>query len=232
MHIYFGDCFNTKVDGNEWFDFSKQKNQELLYRICPILLLSSISLYKNDGFDYSNEFWEKFTNWLQQHSNDNCKKYNSFLKNEKYKEYKNFVRLNYSKNEKQNKQKENNIKAKTTIKQNTNNLCKYETIDKSGRRILNWKLFFDDHKELVGKKVYCNFDKDKKYLAKIVKFKDGMYGVIFNNEEMSFSGYTLYLYKKIKDPNTKYSFQGTNYVCFIDSGKSLLETYNELKKQS
>ena len=34
-----------------------------------------------------------------------------------------------------------------------NNACKYETQCKNGK-IINWNLFFDDYKELVGKKVY------------------------------------------------------------------------------
>lgn len=228
LHIYFGDFFDTNVDGNEWFDFSKKSNQEFIYRISPFLLTSSIDVYKDTFFDYSNEFWEKFDNWLKEHSNDNCKKYNSFLKNKNYTDYREFV-LSKSTSEKNNKKIEKPELTKQLIPQNK--ICKYETYCKNGR-IINWNLFFDDHKELVGKKVcFKNGKKDKmveKYFAKLIKLKTGDYGVFFKNEEMSFTEYCTQLYL-VSHPNFNHSVQGTAYAYFVDTGKSIRETYEELK---
>lgn len=108
-----------------------------------------------------------------------------------------------------------------------NKVCKYE-ID--GRT--DWKSFFDNHKELVGKKVcFKNGKKDKmveKYFAKLIKLKTGDYGVFFKNEEMSFSEYCRQLYL-VSHPNFNYSVQGTAYTYFVETDKNLLDTYNELK---
>ena len=112
-----------------------------------------------------------------------------------------------------------------------NKICKYETYCKNGR-IINWNLFFDDHKELVGKKVcFKNGKKDKmveKYFAKLIKLKTGDYGVFFKNEEMSFTEYCTQLYL-VSHPNFNHSVQGTAYAYFVDTGKSIRETYEELK---
>lgn len=227
LHIYFGDFFDTNVDGNEWFDFSKKSNQ--IYRIFPFLLTSSIEVYKDTSFDYSNEFWENFDNWLKKHSNDNCKKYNSFLKNKNYTDYREFVLSNSGSEKNNKKQKEKPEPKKQPTSQSK--VCKYETSCKNGR-IINWNLFFEEHKELVGKKVcFKNGKKDKmveKYFAKLIKLKTGDYGVFFKGEEMSFTKYSTQLYLA-SHPDFNHSVQGTYHTYFVETGKNLLDTYNELK---
>ena len=91
LHIYFGDFFDTSVGGREWFEFSKKSDKEFIYRICPFLLSSAINVCKDASLVYSDEFWKNFDNWLKERSNDDCKKYKSFLKNKDYTDYKKFV---------------------------------------------------------------------------------------------------------------------------------------------
>ena len=135
-----------------------------------------------------------------------------------------------------NKQKKDEMNTnKKTVKQpqqNNNQFCKYETYDKSGRLCPNWNLFFEDHRELVGKKVcFKNGKNDKmveKYFAKLIKLKAGYYGVFFEGEEMSFSKYSTQLYLA-SHPDFNHSVQGTYHIYFVETGKNLLDTYNELK---
>ena len=112
-----------------------------------------------------------------------------------------------------------------------NRVCKYETLHKNTSGI-NWNLFFEDHKELVGKKVcFKNGKKDKmveKYFAKLIKLKNGDYGVFFEGEEMSFTKYSTQLYLA-SHPDFNHSVQGTYHTYFVETGKNLLDTYNELK---
>ena len=219
LHIYFGDFFDTNVDGNEWFDFSKKSNQEFIYRISPFLLTSSIDVYKDTFFDYSNEFWEKFDNWLKEHSNDNCKKYNSFLKNKNYTDYREFV-LSKSTSEKNNKKIEKPEPKKQPTPQNR--VCKYETPCKNGK-IINWNLFFEDHKELVGKSVYP-FKKINE-IGKIIKLKSpkrgANFGILYKNREMSFNEFT--------NENGGENCSSYEYVCFSENNKTIKQTYEELK---
>ena len=134
------------------------------------------------------------------------------------------------------RQKEDKMNAdKETVKkpqQNNNQFCKYETYDKSGRLCLNWNLFFEDHRELVGKKVcFKNGKNDKmveKYFAKLIKLKTGDYGVFFKGGEMSFTKYSTQLYLAFH-PDFNHSVQGTYHTYFVETGKNLLDTYEELK---
>lgn len=224
LHIYFGDFFDTNVDGNEWFDFSKKSNQEFIYRISPFLLTSSIDVYKDTFFDYSNEFWEKFDNWLKEHSNDNCKKYNSFLKNKNYTDYREFV-LSNSGSEKVNKQKK--AKPKPT-KQPTsqNKICKYEQEGRNGFGgvKINWNLFFEDNKELVEKNVYP-FKKVNE-IGKIIKLKSpkrgANFGILYKNREMSFNDF-------INENGSENRYNAYAHIYFLDTNKTIKETYEELK---
>ena len=216
LHIYFGDFFDTSVDGDEWFDFSKKSNQEFIYRISPFLLASSIDVYKDTSFDYSDEFWEKFDNWLKEHSNDDCREYKSFLKNKNYTDYRKFV---LSKSTKQ-----------TT---NQNKVCKYETkFDSIGRPDIDWNLFFKDHKKLVGKEVYPSSQPNN--VAKLAKLETPIkggnkihnYGILYKNEKMSFGDFTA---KTIKPGLNPY-----DYILFCDNDKTIKDktikqVYNELK---
>ena len=229
LHFYLGDFFDTNVGGKEWFDLSKKSSQECLYKIFPMLLSFAIDVYKGTSFDYSNEFWEKFDNWLKEHSNDNCKKYNSFLKNKNYTDYREFVLSNSGSEKNNNKHKEKPEPRKQPTSQNK--ICKYERLCKNGK-IIDWNWFFEDHKELVGKKVcFKNGKNDKmveKYFAKLIKLKTGDYGVFFQGEEMSFTKYSTQLYLA-SHPNFNHSVQGTYHTYFVETGKNLLDTYNELK---
>ena len=68
----------------------------------------------------------------------------------------------------------------------------------------------------------------KKYFAKLIKLKNGDYGVFFKKKEMSFTEYCTQLYL-VSHPNFHHSVQGTAYTYFVETDKSLLDTYNELK---
>lgn len=217
LHIYFGDFFDTNVDGNEWFDFSKKSNQEFIYRISPFLLTSSIDVYKDTFFDYSNEFWEKFDNWLKEHSNDNCKKYNSFLKNKNYTDYREFV-LSKSTSEKSNKkQKEKpELKNQSTLQ---NKVCKYET-QHNRQKTINWNLFFEDHSgQLLWKNIYV--DKNKSNIGVIAPFSNGKFGVFFKNKHMSFMDFCKF--------NGHTNCCAYERIYFSDTNKTIKQTYEELK---
>ena len=221
LHIYFGDFFDTNVDGNEWFDFSKKSNQEFIYRISPFLLTSSIDVYKDTFFDYSNEFWEKFDNWLKEHSNDNCKKYNSFLKNKNYTDYREFV-LSNSGSEKINKQqKEKPEPTKQPTLQHK--VCKYET-QYEKTRVINWNLFFEDNPQLVGKNIYP-FRKENE-IGKIIKLKSpkrgANFGILYKNREMSFNEF-------INENGGENRYNAHEHIYFLDTNKTIKQTYEELK---
>ena len=226
LHIYFGDFFDTNVDGNEWFDFSKKTNQEFIYRISPFLLTSSIDVYKDTFFDYSNEFWEKFDNWLKEHSNDNCKKYNSFLKNKNYTDYREFVLSNSGSDRKKPKQNAVKKDKTTTIQQpqqGNDKPCKYETPCKNGI-IIDWNLFFEDNQQLVGKSVYP-FRKVNE-IGKIIKLKSpkrgANFGILYKNREMSFNEF-------INENRGKNRYNAYINIYFQDTNKTIKQTYNELK---
>lgn len=220
LHIYFGDFFDTNVDGNEWFDFSKKSNQEFIYRISPFLLTSSIDVYKDTFFDYSNEFWEKFDNWLKEHSNDNCKKYNSFLKNKNYTDYREFV-LSNSGSEKINKQKKEKPEPKNQPTPQ-NRVCKYETRWQNGW--IDWNLFFEDNQQLVGKSVYP-FRKVNE-IGKIIKLKSpkrgANFGILYKNREMSFNEF-------INENGGENRYNAYTVIYFLDTNKTIKQTYEELK---
>ena len=215
LHIYFGDFFDTNVDGNEWFDFSKKRNQEFIYRISPFLLTSSIDVYKDTFFDYSNEFWEKFDNWLKEHSNDNCKKYNSFLKNKNYTDYREFV-LSNSGSEKNNKKKEKTELTKQPIPQNK--VCKYIKYDKNGCTYVDWYRFVKDY--LANKKAYVKGNPQE---TGIIVVDEKGYKIEYNNEKYSFENFI----RLVK--NTKCRYNSVEYICIADTGKMIKETYEELK---
>ena len=215
LHIYFGDFFDTNVDGNEWFDFSKKTNQEFIYRISPFLLASSIDVYKDTFFDYSNNFWEKFDNWLKEHSNDNCKKYNSFLKNKNYTDYREFV-LSKSGSDKNNKkQKEKLEPTKQPIPQNK--VCKYEVQHKR-QKTIDWNLFFNDNNQLIGK--MCFVDKNNN-IGKITKLSNEKYGILFKNKQMSFMDFCRL--------NGFTNCCAYDHIYFQDTNQTIKQTYEELK---
>ena len=221
LHQYLSDFFDTDVDGKEWFDLSKKSGQKYLYKICPLLFLSAIDVYKGTSFDYSNEFWEKFDNWLKEHSNDDCKEHNSFLKNKDYTDYKKFVLK--STNEKNNKSRGKPKQIKQPKPQGK--VCKYETkFDSIGRPDIDWDLFFEDHKKkLVGKKVYPS--KQPNNVAKLVKLKTPIkkhnYGILYENKEMSFGEFATKTIKPGLNP--------FDSILFCESNKTIKQTYNELK---
>jgi len=215
LHIYFGDFFDTNVDGNEWFDFSKKSNQEFIYRISPLLLTSSIELYKDSSFDYSNEFWEKFDNWLKQHSDDNCKKYNSFLKNKNYLDYREFV-LKKIKNSNEEFHKQQNKKLKQKDK---NKICeKYEKKTNRGRTI-NWNLFFEHNKQLLGKNVYTKKNKDN--VGAIIQLSDAKFGILFKNKQISFNDFCK--------QNGLLNCCAYDNIHFSETNKTIKQIYEELK---
>ena len=221
LHIYFGDFFDTNVDGNEWFDFSKKSNQEFIYRISPFLLTSSIDVYKDTFFDYSNEFWEKFDNWLKEHSNDNCKKYNSFLKNKNYTDYREFV-LSNSGSEKSNKKQKEKLEPKNQSTPQSK-VCKYETF-RTKYILVDWNWFFEDNPQLVGKSVYP-FKKINE-IAKLVKLKIPIrkqdFGVLYKGKEMTFNNF-------INENGGENRYNAYRHIYFQDTNKNINDTYNELK---
>ena len=200
----------------------KKRGQELLYRIFPMLLSSAIDVYKDTFFDYSNEFWEKFDNWLKEHSNDNCKKYNSFLKNKNYTDYRKLV-LSNSGSEKINKQKKEKPEL-TNQPTPQNKVCKYETYDKSGRLCPNWNMFFEDNPQLVGKSVYP-FRKVNE-IGKVIKLKSpkrgANFGILYKNKEISFNEF-------INENGGEKRYNAYNHIYFLDTNKTIKQTYEELK---
>ena len=221
LHFYLGDFFDTNVGGKEWFDLSKKSSQECLYKIFPMLLSFAIDVYKGTSFDYSNEFWEKFDNWLKEHSNDNCKKYNSFLKNKNYTDYREFVLSNSGsdKNNKQQKEKPEPTKQPTP----QNKVCKYETF-RTKYILVDWNWFFEDNQQLVGKSVYP-FKKVNE-IGKIIKLKSpkrgANFGILYKNREMSFNEF-------INENGSENRYNAYNHIYFLDTNKTINQVYNELK---
>ena len=105
---------------------------------------------------------------------------------------------------------------------NQNKVCKYETSCKNGR-IINWNLFFDDHKELVGKNVYL-FRKVNE-IGKIIKLKSPKrgadFGILYKNKEISFSEFCK--------QNISFRCCAYDHIYFSDTNKTIKQTYNELK---
>ena len=223
LHFCCGGFYDTNVDGREWFDFSRKKDIETIYGVIPMLLaFAKGHPFRYNGFDYSNEFWRKFDNWLKEHSNDNCKKYNSFLKNKNYTDYRKFV-LSKSTSEKNNKKIEKQNSKKQPKPQNK--VCKYETkFDSIGRPNIDWNLFFEDHKELVGKSVYP-FKKINE-IGKIIKLKSpkrgANFGILYKNREMSFNEFT-------NENGSKNRYNAYEHIYFLDTNKTIKQVYNELK---
>ena len=104
-----------------------------------------------------------------------------------------------------------------------NKICKYETYCKNGR-IINWNLFFEDHKELVGKSVYP-FKKINE-IGKFIKLKSpkrgANFGILYKNREISFNEF-------INENGAENRYNAYNHIYFKDTNKTIKETYEELK---
>ena len=127
------------------------------------------------------------------------------------------------------KQKENNTEPMQQVQtskqrsQSDNEPCKYETQCKNGRMI-NWNLFFEDHKELVGKSVYP-FRKVNE-IGKIIKLKSpkrgASFGILYKNREMSFNEFT-------NENGGENRYNAYNHIYFLDTNKTIKQTYEELQ---
>ena len=107
-----------------------------------------------------------------------------------------------------------------------NNVCKYETQCKNGK-IINWNLFFDDYKELVGKKVYPY--RKPNIIGVIKKLTEQQrgekFGILFNEKEVRFSEFVkLNISSR---PTATY-----NYIFFADTNKTIKQTYEELMNEA
>ena len=176
-----------------------------------MLLSFAIDVYKGTSFDYSNEFWEKFDNWLKEHSNDNCKKYNSFLKNKNYTDYREFVLSNSGSDSKK-------TKTIQQPKQNSDKVCKYE-IQHKRQKTIDWNLFFNDNNQLMGKCVFV--DKNNNNIGKITKLSNEKYGILFKNKQMSFMDFCRL--------NGFTNCCAYDHIYFQDTNKTIKQTYEELK---
>ena len=112
-------------------------------------------------------------------------------------------------------------RAKQTASQNK--VCKYEEPNKT-RTTINWNLFFEDHKELVGKNVYP-FKKVNE-VGKIIKFKSpkrgANFGILYKNREMSFNEF-------INENGGENRYNAYEHIYFLDTNKTIKQTYEELK---
>ena len=106
-----------------------------------------------------------------------------------------------------------------------NKICKYETQCKNGK-IINWNLFFDDHKELVGKKVYPY--KKPNIIGVIKKLTEQQrgekFGILFNEKEVRFSDF-------VKNNISSRPTATYNYIFFADTNKTIKQTYEELMNE-
>lgn len=125
------------------------------------------------------------------------------------------------------RQKEDKMNAdKETVKkpqQNNNQFCKYETF-RTKYILVDWNLFFEDHKELVGKSVYP-FKKINE-IGKIIKLKSpkrgANFGILYKNREMSFNEF-------INENGGENRYNAYDHIYFLDTNKTIKQTYEELK---
>ena len=106
-----------------------------------------------------------------------------------------------------------------------NKVCKYERLCKNGK-IINWNLFFDDHKELVWKKVYPY--KKPNIIGVIKKLTEQQrgekFGILFNEQEVRFSDF-------VKNNISSRPTATYNYIFFADTNKTIKQTYEELMNE-
>ena len=103
-----------------------------------------------------------------------------------------------------------------------NNACKYETeFDSIGRAKINWNLFFEDHKELVGKSVYPYGKPNVIGTIKKITQQKQEFGILFNGKDIMFADFVAH--------NIRGGLPTYNYICFKNTNKTIKQTYEELK---
>ena len=107
-------------------------------------------------------------------------------------------------------------------KQQSNKVCKYETeFDSIGRAKINWNLFFEDHKELVGKSVYPYGKPNVIGTIKKITQQKQEFGILFNGKDIMFADFVAH--------NIRGGLPTYNYICFKNTNKTIKQTYEELK---
>lgn len=103
-----------------------------------------------------------------------------------------------------------------------NRVCKYETPCKNGK-IIDWNLFFENNQQLVGKNVYP-FRKVSE-VGKIIKLKSpkrgANFGILYRDKEISFSEFCK--------QNISFHCCAYDHIYFLDTNKTIKQTYEELK---
>lgn len=106
-----------------------------------------------------------------------------------------------------------------------NKVCKYETF-RTKYILVDWNLFFEDHKELVGKSVYP-FKKINE-IGKFIKLKSpkrgANFGILYKNREMSFNDF-------INENGGENRYNAYKQIYFLDTNKTIKQTYKELMNE-
>lgn len=99
-----------------------------------------------------------------------------------------------------------------------NKVCKYET-PHNRQKTINWNVFFEDNQRLIGKSVFVDMNKNN--IGVIARLSNGKFGVFFKNKDMSFMDFCRF--------NGYTNCCAYDHIYFLDTNKTIKETYEELK---